>query len=314
MIIKVNNKGFNSKQHDLIFNPKFSKVLEFLISTNGKATLREIKRNLSDLEITDEYIDQLVVNNLIDRHHGKYSVEGKVITSQLQEELNEKALTVFSDYEIDIRELLRDVTSNEDYFKMLYLLSNVTQSDEVFYYENSLLSEMWLRLPTKIATNSGKKNTFLSLGSYAPDYNQQISDYFNYLKRDQINLPPDFIELRDRLGDINPSYFIFYCERKLRRLSKGKFISIEKEDIFMDALLSMKYVDTDNQHYSFNMLEILNPSEDIKFAKIFNCLNPILTEVDVETTEESSMIRMSLISWLIKNDLLKIPHTLHAWD
>lgn len=313
MIIKINKGEFNAEIVDLVSESKFSEILQFLVDKKGQVTLRDLKRRFPNEDITDDYIDSLVVNHLITRYHGRYSVFGEVVTKEMQLCIKEMAETYLNTHLKTIKKEFQEIKTDEDFFKIIYCLANFEELNEVAYYEETKESMQWLSLPMKVSKVLGKKNMIISLGAYRPNYNHYINDFFDFLKRDQINLPTNFIELRDVLGDINPSYFITYSERKLRRLSKGKQIPVEKADIFMEALLSMNYISNNNEFYEFNMLEVELSDECTQLNSLLESLTRLSEELVLVQREKQYLIRVILLNWLLENKIISLPKSLHAW-
>ena len=313
MIIKISGNEIKAKQIDLISESRFSEILQFLVDKKGQATLRDLKRAFPNEDITDEYIDSLVLNHLITRHHGRYAAFGEVITKEYQLNLKENCETFLDSHLEEIKKDFEEIKTEKDSFKVIHYLGNFEEINDVVYYEETENSVQWLSLPMKLSKVLGKKSEFISLGSYYPHYNHHITDFFNYLKREQINVPIDFINLRNILGDINPSYFINYSERKLRRLSRGKQIPVEKADIFMEALLSMGYISVNNEFYEFNMLDVNLADECVELNNLLESLMTYNEELTTEKKESHYLIRAILLNWLLENNIISLPKTLHAW-
>ena len=313
MIVKVNNSEFNAKQMNLITEKRFSEILQFLVDKEGQATLREFKKKFPQFDITDEYVDDLVVNHLIVRHHGRYNVYQNIVTNEMQLNIKKKCDTFFDEHQKKIEEVFKEINSDESFFKVLYLLSDIESSNKVAYYEESTLSKEWLKLPTKISKIVGKRSTFISLGGFYPIYNHHITDYFDFLSKKQTNLPEKFVELRDLIGDINPSYFIRYAERKMRRLSRGKELSTDKADIFMEALCKMDYVTNNAENYQLNVLAVDISSEDMDINSFFKSIKNQVSIYQLDNDELEFLIRVIFINWLLDNELIKLPISLHGY-
>lgn len=306
MIIKLSDKAFDSKKMDLVAEDKFIQIVDFLWQQSDKVTLRDIKRAFPEIEITDNYIEELVSYGFITRHHGKYTLGIPVITANKQQQINEVCVAYLDEHLSDIHS--RIGTSSNIYFDLFVGVKN----QEDVLYEETDFSINWLSQPSRITRTEAKQVTFLSLAFFYPYYSHNIADYFNYLNRKSEHLPEAFLRLRRKLGDINPNYFVPYCERKLRRLEKGKTISSEKEDIFMDALIDMGYVTVEANNCLFHMviLDTTDRTSDIQL--VLEELADIVTKEFGEFPDMSYVLASVLMTWLQKNNVIKECQYVHG--
>lgn len=314
MYIKIGQEPFNAQKNNLVLDERFDNILNFLISRSEKVTtLRDIKRAFPEIENFDRYIDDLVKTQLLTRYHGRYHFSGEVISKATQENINEKVLDILNNQPDLLRESLRNELLTMDSLAFFYLLFKNTNATAVCVYEKSPYSDRWFSLPTRCTEFQGKREHYFSIAPLKSYYGNNIPDYFNYLMLNQINLPDKYLKLRDTLGDLNQSYFIQYCERKLRRLEKGKVISSLKPDIFMKALNYMNYVNEVDDKYQFNLIRL---DKQIQLPLL---LDELLKEFEfacvdfsVESTERTFMIKCILVSWLLDMGMINFPKTLHG--
>ena len=100
------------------------------------------------------------------------------------------------------------------------------------------------------------------------------------------------------MGDVNPEYFLNYCERKLRRLEKGKESRVDKSDIFMETLFEMGYVTIDNDQYKFNMVRLLPDKKIPSLLKIRTELIENVQDDSLDQQEVTFIVSCILIEWL----------------
>lgn len=314
MYLKIEQETFDAQKNNLILDSNFKDVLNFLIfREDTMTTLRDIKRAFPEIETFDRYIDDLVANNLLNRYHGRYTFSGEFISKNSQIKVNERVVSLLNQQTSNFKNLLKQELSKEESLAILYFLFKDTQIDEISVYEESLCSHKWFLLPSRYTEFQGKKAKFFSMGTRDTFYGNNIPDYFNFLTLNQINLPKKFLELRDKLGDVNLTYFIHYCERKLRRLERGKVVSVEKPDIFMDALSIMNYATVADGKYHFNVIRL---SENAELSPMLNeLLQQLMLSVDDFPLQQAELLFMTkciLVSWLLDENMINFPKTLHG--
>lgn len=305
MIVKISSKEFDVKRMTLISDDRFLPICSFLISKEGeKVTLRDMKRHFPDFSNLDVYIDELVTEKLVLRHHGKYQYVGEFISTVEQTKINEYCLAYFNDKKVSIEAYLENQSKDQLAFRILYQLFNKNEEESIVIYESNEYSKKWLAQPTRYTEIMAKNTLYFSFGSYNPFYSHHICDYFNFLTLNEKNGPEDFLKLREKLGDLNPTYFLTYCERKLRRLEKGKIIPTEKTDIFMEALLEMGYVSIEDSSYKLNMIR-LHEAEEL------DQLNSFLPD-SFSKAQEVFIMKVSFYNWLLEQKIIDAPKTLHG--
>ena len=306
MLIKVNSNEFDSDLMNLVLDKRFNPLISFLISRTSQATtLRDIKREFEEFEELDRYIDELISVSLISRHHGRYQFSGKYVSMEQQKETYDICKKHFEKNEERIKEIFARVKGNPTLQLLFYLFKDIS-NEEVVIYEKSDLSSKWLSQPTRYTEKLGKKETFISMGSYVPYFSNNFADYFNFLTIKQVDLPAEFVKLRETLGDLNPTYFMQYCERKLRRLEKNKIISTEKSDIFMEALFNMGYVGVEESTYYSQLTSLSELPVD------FSELTPILNEIVIEEVEMNFLVRVIFYNWLLEKSIIFETQRLHG--
>lgn len=304
MLIKMNNDTFKAVEMDLLSDDRCEKLISFLDEKKLEfPTLREIKRHFSEESLEDSFIDDLVGIDLIKRHHGKYQLGFPIVTGEQQQQTFEQVTHLLDSQIKEVRQLVNKLDIST--FDFIYHLFLDEISNQIVLYEDTELAKRLLSYPTRITKVEGKRTTYVSLGTYVPYYSHNISDYFNYLTRNQSDLPEQFIQLRDRLGDINPEYFMNYCDRKLRRMEKGKLIPVNKPDLFLEALCDMEYCKISEEFYQFNI-------EKLEFSLISTWLNEIKEKLKCENKELSLFQSLSVLDWFLENNIIEKLQTHHG--
>lgn len=306
MLIKMKSDRFDAYYMDLLADERCQPLLSFLVDRNEKPTLREIKRHFPNLIDLDSYINDLVTIGVIERHHGKYDIALEYVSFETQLSIDNQV-----NYYLQEKLVNQAPFDSNQSLEILYTLFEKEESSNTVLFELSNLSTVWLKQPTRVTQIEGKRAVYVSLGSYSPYYSHNITDYFNFLTRNQINLPNEFINLRDRLGDINPEYFIPYCDRKLRRLEKGKSISINKPDLFLEALTEMAYCSVNQDRYEFNLTRFEKQGEYSELLKLKKELIELVT-LNNHVRDVSFIVSSCLIQYLQNNDLMGKIETPHG--
>lgn len=315
-MLKIVNQPFNSKKMAIALDETTEPILNYLKDhKTEKVTLRQIKRAFPEKEKMDHFIDELVAFNLIERNRGTYSFSGYVITDEMQKEIVTVLTTYLSSQKESITSMIdeagKNVPDENKTVVLLYnLFSNLEQTMSTIYPDNDI-SRDWLTVPSRYTKIMGKKETFISMGKPYPSYGNNLSDFFNYLTLNRDDLPKEFLEIRSEVGDVNQNYFMAYIERKLRRLEKGKTISCDKPDIFMEALYKMNYVGINDNLYTFKVARMTVQNSE-NWTECLNYLVELLAPIDLATEEKEFIVRVVVYQWLVSESLIDMPQTLHG--
>lgn len=306
LLIKLNNEPFDVEKHQLMMLPIFEEILDYLLThQNQEVTLREIKRNISETTNMDHLIDEMIKDGFVSRYHGRYEYAGNFISADEQENLINQVHRFLENIEINsLKEELNNKPAEERYLSVLHQLFKNGTSSDLTVYETTENAKRWLKLPTRYTEVTGKKATFFSFGTYQPYYSNNLSDYFNYLKLNHNDLPDEFLSIRKRIGDVNPSYFINYCERKLRRLEKGKEAAVNKADIFMETLYEMDYLKVEQEKYLFNLTRLPLNFELPSLVGLRDKLKNKLQDISCDEKEVDFMISCLVLEWLVDQNLI----------
>lgn len=304
MIVKISSDTFNPEKQKLIEKPIFNEIIAYLIEQqNQEVTLRDIKRNVSEITNFDRLMDDLIKYDFLERHHGKYLFSGNFVSKETQKSLNEQTVTYLEQQKIPFIQRFEEevnlLPAEERFLIVLFeLVNNDRQPSKITVYEQSNQVDTWLNLPTRYTEVQAKKARYVSMGTYTPYYSNNIADFFNYLKISNNELPDSFVRIRNKMGDVNPEYFLNYCERKLRRLEKGKESRVDKSDIFMETLFEMGYVTIDNDQYKFNMVRLLPDKKIPSLLKIRTELIENVQDDSLDQQEVAFIVSCILIEWL----------------
>ena len=312
MIIKLNNETFNPEQIDLVLDRAFLPIANFLLARSGeKTTLRDIKRNFPEFEALDSLVDFFVNFDLIKRHHGRYELSGDYVSEEYQKRSKDLIFNWLEGKEARFQEIFNDVSGEELTHQVLTALFKGYSDSKISFYEKTELSRKWLRYPTRYTEIQGKRGIYFSFGSYLPFYSHNISAYFNFIKLTSSELPEEFLNLSYRLGDINPEYFIQYCERKLRRIEKGKIVSIDKPDLFLESLAEMGYICKNETVYEWHSVRMA-PNNDLSAInqKVVELIS--LLESEGMMMQIEFLSRVILFEWFMEKGLVKLPKQLHG--
>lgn len=315
-MLKIINQPFNSKKMAIVLDETTELVLNYLKDhKTEKVTLRQIKRAFPEKEEMDQFIDDLVTFNLVERYHGAYSFKGNIITEDMQE----KMITLLTDYLASkkdtiismFEETVQQIPDENKTVVFLYsLFGGLIHGTSSIYPDNDISKE-WLSIPSRYTEIKGKKEIFISMSQPYPAYGSQLSDFFDFLTLNRDDLPKEFLEIRSKVGDVNQNYFMTYIERKLRRLEKGKSISCDKSDIFMETLYKMNYVGINEGLYTFKVARLTIQDFD-KWTEGLNYLVERLESIDLATEEKEFIVRVVVYQWFVSENLIDTTQTLHG--
>lgn len=310
MIVKISNNIFNLEKQKLTEKPIFNQVITYLIEQqNQEVTLRDIKKNVSETTDFDRLIDNLIDSDFVERYHGKYSFSGVFVSKEKQKMLNEQTINYLNNEKISFisqfNEEVKLLPVEERFLIILYELFKDQYSSKITVYEQSDQAKKWLRLPTRYTEVQVKKARYISMGRYVPYYSNNFVDFFNYLKMSHNESLDSFVRIRNKIGDVNQEYFLNYCERKLRRLEKGKELWVQKNDIFMETLFEMGYIAINKDQYSFNMVR-LSPEKQIpSLLKIRTELIENIQDNSLDRQELMFIVSCIIIEWLEHQNLIQ---------
>lgn len=315
-MLKIVNQPFDSKKMAIVLDETTEPILNYLKDhKTEKVTLRQIKRAFPEKDEMDRFIDDLVTFNLVERYHGAYSFKGNIITEDMQE----KMITLLTDY-LDnkkdtiismFEETVQQIPDENKTVVFLYSLFGELVHGASSIYPDNDISKEWLSIPSRYTEIKGKKEIFISMSQPYPTYGNQLSDFFDFLALNRDDLPKEFLEVRSKVGDVNQNYFMTYIERKLRRLEKGKSISCDKSDIFMETLYKMNYVGMTEDLYTFKIARIAIQNTD-KWTEGFNYLVELLESIDLATEEKEFIVGVVVYQWFISENLIDTTQTLHG--
>lgn len=248
-------------KRQLMNDDAFDQVLNFLISESHHVTLREIKRALPQLNDIEKKMEDWVNLGVISRHHGRYSLIGDTISSGQQSEKMAMLEVSFKNWIKVAFEQINalEITTKERSFYLIHALMSQLDCNEpsIYFIEQSPGLDDILSLPVYLQKLSGIKTEIYSyerLGDLADTHT--LASYF-YEQRYQVSTNSQMYTTINRLlGDVNPSYFVHYVERKLRRIKKGRQIPIASRDIFLESLLALNYLTDNDGYYDLNLTVI----------------------------------------------------------
>lgn len=315
-MLKIVNQPFDSKKMAIVLDETTEPILNYLKDhKTEKVTLRQIKRAFPEKDEMDRFIDDLVTFNLVERYHGAYSFKGNIITEDMQE----KMITLLTDY-LDnkkdtiismFEETVQQIPDENKTVVFLYSLFGELVHGASSIYPDNDISKEWLSIPSRYTEIKGKKEIFISMSQPYPTYGNQLSDFFDFLALNRDDLPKEFLEVRSKVGDVNQNYFMTYIERKLRRLEKGKSISCDKSDIFMETLYKMNYVGMTEDLYTFKIARMAIQNTD-KWTEGFNYLVELMESIDLATEEKEFIVGVVVYQWFISENLIDTTQTLHG--
>lgn len=315
-MIKISNTLFDREKMDALLTCETKLILDYLIKHDQeKITLRDIKDAFPDIEKMDRRIDDFVSYNILKRHHGVYSFPGVIVTEDLQLSLIELVNNYLKSHSLRLSSLIKnelELVSKEN--RLINVLITLFKSDiegKDSIYPNNAISKEWLALPTRYTEVAGKKNIFISMASQELNYDHNLSDFFNFLSLNREDLPVQFLETRRRIGDVNPTYFLNYCERKLRRLEKGKIISNEKSDIFMETLFDMQYCLLEENQYVYNLAHVKTEGLE-SFKKVQSELLETTQSILLDESEKKFIVSVLLFQWLVTQKIIDSTQTCHG--
>ncbi|MDT2848426.1 DUF1803 domain-containing protein [Vagococcus carniphilus] len=315
-MLKIVNQPFDSKKMAIVLDETTEPILNYLKDhKTEKVTLRQIKRAFPEKDEMDRFIDDLVTFNLVERYHGAYSFKGNIITEDMQEKmvtlltdyLDSKKDTIISMFEETVQQI---PVENKTVVFLYSLFGGLIHETSSIYPDNDISKE-WLSIPSRYTEIKGKKETFISMSQPYPTYGNQLSDFFDFLALNRDDLPKEFLEVRSKVGDVNQNYFMTYIERKLRRLEKGKSISCDKSDIFMETLYKMNYVGMTEDLYTFKIARMTIQNFD-KWTECLNYLVERLESIDLATEEKEFIVRVVVYQWFVSENLIDTTQTLHG--
>ncbi|HCM90263.1 MULTISPECIES: DUF1803 domain-containing protein [Vagococcus] len=310
MIVKISNNIFNPEKQKLTEKPIFNQVITYLIEQqNQEVTLRDIKKNVSETTDFDRLIDNLIDSDFVERYHGKYSFSGVFVSKEKQKMLNEQTINYLNNEKISFisqfNEEVKLLPVEERFLIILYELFKDQYSSKITVYEQSDQAKKWLRLPTRYTEVQVKKARYISMGRYVPYYSNNFVDFFNYLKMSHNESLDSFVRIRNKIGDVNQEYFLNYCERKLRRLEKGKELWVQKNDIFMETLFEMGYIAINKDQYSFNMVRLSSEKQIPSLLKIRTELIENIQGNSLDRQELMFIVSCIIIEWLEHQNLIQ---------
>ncbi|MEG0254548.1 MAG: DUF1803 domain-containing protein [Vagococcus sp.] len=315
-MIKIKNTPFNQEKMASLLTKETELIVDYLVSRyNEKVTLRDIKRAFPNIESMDRLIDELVSFDLLTRSKRTYSFAGNIVTKDVQDEVIDKVTQYLSKKESEIFSVMNDELAKIDFNNRQLVVLYQLFSDGVFekdsIYPETEFSKRCLSLPTRYTEVSGKKDRFFTMATREPFYAHNLSDYFNFLSLNRDDLPEEFLKTRRKIGDVNSLYFMNYCERKLRRLEKGKVISTIKPDIFMEVLYNMKYCLVEDEQYSFNIVRI----KDTCLSSLTKIQEQLVNEINLvnfDEEEKKFMVNVLFFQWLVSQNLIDPTQTCHG--
>ncbi|MGO2083769.1 DUF1803 domain-containing protein [Vagococcus sp.] len=259
----LNTLLFNPKLMSYTQNENFIPICTFL-SDHQDCTLREMKQAFPLFDNMEKFIDPLITAEIIQRHHGRYRLKQAKLSVDLQESivkevkiLCEQSSSHFKNW-LEENDYFSSLECNETkVFAFVLALAEALISEEPFYFfEQSSHLDRWQDYPLQLKMMQGHRDKWLTLDTFNPNYQASVVDYFNLLKLPNYVLPKELQLVYQRIGDVNPHYFLEYTERKLRRLFKNKKVPTTTPDIFMTALFEMGYVKIKNEEYQPHLLKL----------------------------------------------------------
>lgn len=243
----------HAKQRGLMHNQQLKKVINFILANNNVVTLREIKRGISDIDCLEQQMEQWVELGVISRYHGRYEVNGTVLSNEQQSRVFTNYRSFFNQFIDKNVSELTNLKLDMDQFSF-YILSAFAATSlykQTDYYILEMKKDSPLQcLPLYFQKLHGKKTNWLSFESFdSLSQCSSLATYF-YDVNNRVNIKSKkYLVLEKLLGDVNVSYFLMYSERKLRRIAKGRSITSEQPDIFLEALHDLGYLKIENHDY-----------------------------------------------------------------
>ena len=234
---------------------ELKRVIEFVLTHDNNVTLREIKRGTLSIDDIEQKMETWVQMGVISRHHGRYRVKAALISQETQKAV----INSYSEFykKMIEKNSLTEMNLDIKYlsFYILYSLTQtlIYQEKEFFVIENS--KDLAIHsFPIYFQKLHGKKTEWVSFESF-DSLNQckSLPTYFYDVTYRKNTTSKRFLALEKLLGDVNIPYFLSYSERKLRRIEKGRSISSNQSDIFLEALSILNYLTIDNDLYQMNI-------------------------------------------------------------
>ena len=290
----------------LMQDSDFKAVYNFMMFAQKDVTLREIKRGLPQINNLEQSIEKWVQLNVISRFHGRYQLNGEILTSDKQLSLRQSYDSFFRLYLAQLGDLNKEMrlTLEQWSFYLLKGFINTAIYDKScpFYIEETSNGININELPLFFQKLHGKKVDWLSFESML------------LLTRDCATLPTYFFELQYRrncqnetflsleklLGDVNISYFLSYTERKIRRIEKGRKLSTDEPDIFLQALVQLDYLTCCEGYYKTSVLSISSNMS----KQIDNLVSSVLESFYDEFSKEMDVYALAVFMTMLRESNL----------
>lgn len=235
----------------------YKEVINFFITQSSDVTLRDLKKALPHISEIEKKMELWVHLELISRHHGRYELTGETLSKVEQDRRRE----IYKDYFPPFLEKLKEGTASlnlskkDQSFYMVHALFTILGkeiSPLVYLEETTELKELE-SLPVYLQKLPGIKTVCISYESFdSLGKGISLATYFYEQRYRTHTNTENYSILNNKIGDVNTIYFIGYIERKLRRLEKGRSISVTSSDVFLEALAALNYLRVENDEYKIN--------------------------------------------------------------
>lgn len=271
----------------LMQDEMYIRVANFFISQKSDVTLREIKRNLPGQKNIERKMESWIDMGVVSRCNGRYQLNGEILSKDEQNHIQNICDESFNHYLSDLKKSIfsLNVSMKDQSFYLTHALFNLLskQMAKLSYIEDVESLNDIAHLPFYLQKLSGIKTTFMSYESLnGLGECKSLSSYF-FEQRYHLNTESsNFIELNNKIGDVNKVYFMTYIDRKLRRIDKGRHVSSTSPDIFLEALEILNYLMIENDSYKLSLTVIEKDIEQI----VLEILKPVIDRMRQHLAKE----------------------------
>ncbi|MGX7013891.1 DUF1803 domain-containing protein [Vagococcus silagei] len=303
----LNPTSFSKQAVEASADPCFFPIISYL-STHPKVTLRDIKRQNPTISISDQYMEALVALKIIERHHGLYQLTKTKIRPEDFDLFNLTLKEFFSHQDLTKWEYNQVFTS-----QFLVALNEMFPlEDTYFYFENNDTLNYHLNLPIHLSRLSGNEYHWTVVRKSMPEFQETISDYFNYLQISEHLFPKEFLKTYTDIGDVNPSFFFSYIDRKIRRLNKGRTIGSDKTDIFLSLMADYSYLKIEAGQYQPNYILEDNACQSLDFSVFFSEIKKLirgLDNINLSSSDQNFLLKICIYEYLVENNIIESLNT-----
>lgn len=284
----------------LISDPLFKKVIAYLFQhKEHEVILRQIKAEISTDSNLELYLDKLIKYNLIQRKNRRYTIKFPIYSNRTDIPVSNSII-----------EVLQPIIQKDDPITNFFifgewlwpLLFEKEQGDYFFGVKHS--PETNSDFFKKVEAGNDKMH-FISIfpNNRIP---LDLANYFNLLSKRQ-ELPKQFEQLQNLIGDVDINYFIPQLQKVIRSVTRNK-IRDSKKSIFQEALFVTEDIKTNEENQLFlnrSILNDYNPSEMLNKSLEYIEGQLIPLWANIEDDNQRVFFKKQLYAILFHNCLVK---------